>query len=561
MNGLLLDSLPVHFDAAKDENPSSQLAIGEIVNDTSLVQALLSYGTFDKYFYVGRPRYPKFCKDPQQYQHSERLERVDPADVGKLVGMDDLVLFTSGPNLARYVPFRQHFVGSAWPICGLTHTISNPFLVWTMAFLSATQLKPWDAVICTTESARAVLERMFASFHESQSFREDAPIRLPDILLPVIPLGVDPSTVATCEKGAARTILGLPHDSIIYLYFGRFAYTNKSDLRPILYTLLGRDELTNNSLLIVSGDDTREQLTSSLREFGSCIDSSSRLRVLPNVNSREKRLLLSAADVFISLSDTVEETFGLAIVEAMMAGLPVIASDWDGYRHLIDDNSNGFLIPTSMHEDMSEISACSTVFGCEADLAQRVCVDMNRFLRAAVELGRSPELRARLGEAARIKAMKMFTWENIVRQYERLWLRQCALSKAAGPNDRDRVRATAALFDYSKVFIHYPTCQFGDEDVVRSCETPVLRKLRLARKLFQPGALECSEDLDDHLLNNLGVPIKIGEIKRSLAKDGFSGGAVISALSRLIKYGIVEVCKETPCDESFSATSSSAVEI
>ena len=43
----------------------------------------------------------------------------------------------------------------------------------------------------------------------------------------------------------------------------------------------------------------------------------------------------AAADIFVSLSDNIQETFGLTPVEAMAAGLPVVASDWDGYRETI----------------------------------------------------------------------------------------------------------------------------------------------------------------------------------------------------------------------------------
>ena len=49
-----------------------------------------------------------------------------------------------------------------------------------------------------------------------------------------------------------------------------------------------------------------------------------------------------AADVFVSPSDNIQETFGLAVVEAMASGLPVVASDWDGYRDLVDDGRDRF---------------------------------------------------------------------------------------------------------------------------------------------------------------------------------------------------------------------------
>ena len=50
-----------------------------------------------------------------------------------------------------------------------------------------------------------------------------------------------------------------------------------------------------------------------------------------------------AADVFLSLPDNIQETFGLVVVEGMASGLPVVGSDWDGYRDLIVDGETGYL--------------------------------------------------------------------------------------------------------------------------------------------------------------------------------------------------------------------------
>ena len=55
-----------------------------------------------------------------------------------------------------------------------------------------------------------------------------------------------------------------------------------------------------------------------------------------------------AADLVVSLVDNIQETFGLVIVEAMASGLPVVATDWNGYRDLVVDGETGFLVPTTM---------------------------------------------------------------------------------------------------------------------------------------------------------------------------------------------------------------------
>ncbi|HRE90473.1 MAG TPA: glycosyltransferase, partial [Myxococcota bacterium] len=62
----------------------------------------------------------------------------------------------------------------------------------------------------------------------------------------------------------------------------------------------------------------------------------------------QKQACMAAADVFVSLADNVQETFGLSVIEAMAAGLPVVVSDWDGYKDTVRDGEDGFRVTTTM---------------------------------------------------------------------------------------------------------------------------------------------------------------------------------------------------------------------
>lgn len=96
----------------------------------------------------------------------------------------------------------------------------------------------------------------------------------------------------------------------------------------------------------------------------------------------------------ILLMPTVREGFGLAVAEAMACGLPVVASDCSAIPELIDHGKGGFLCPVG---------------------------DVNAFAKKINLLADSPKLRQEMGEYNRSKVEKMFTLDQMVREYQELF--------------------------------------------------------------------------------------------------------------------------------------------
>ena len=138
----------------------------------------------------------------------------------------------------------------------------------------------------------------------------------------------------------------------------------------------------------------------------------------------------AAADIFCSLSDNVQESFGLAIVEAMAAGLPVVASNWDGYRDTVEHGVTGILVDSYMPAVSLADTAYRYINGEDnydryiGGLSQFCMVDVAQTAHWISHLGAEPELRRKLGVAAKRAARSNFDWAVVLLRYRELWAEQ-----------------------------------------------------------------------------------------------------------------------------------------
>jgi phosphatidylinositol alpha-mannosyltransferase len=98
------------------------------------------------------------------------------------------------------------------------------------------------------------------------------------------------------------------------------------------------EELPDTSLLVAGEGSERK----ALLELPP--PARSRVSMLGRVPHADLPPYHAASDVFVAPS-TGGESFGIVLVEAMAAGLPVVASDIPGYREVVRDGAEGLLVP------------------------------------------------------------------------------------------------------------------------------------------------------------------------------------------------------------------------
>ncbi|NQW00520.1 MAG: CDP-glycerol glycerophosphotransferase family protein [Rhodospirillales bacterium] len=349
-------------------------------------------------------------------------------------------LMVPSPDISLYAWRRRISAHSrSYSLCGLNHTIASDTAMDGLGQLLTAPVQPWDAVVCTSNAAKATIRRLLDNWSDYLSRRSGGRFR-PEVQMPVIPLGVDSeryaaSAVADDARVTIRRGLGIGDEDIAVLYFGRLSFHAKAHPLPMY---LGLEETTRRTgkriHLLQVGRFPNDGVEKEFRDAARRYCPNVKVIFLDGRDQAVSDRVWFAADIFTSLSDNIQESFGLTPIEAMAAGLPVVVSDWDGYRDTVRHGTDGFLIPTWLPlpdsgSDLSlQMEASLTDEARDRSfnqycgiVSQSMAVDVAAAADAYAALAIDPALRKRLGEAARKRAREVYDWRVVINAYQDLW--------------------------------------------------------------------------------------------------------------------------------------------
>ncbi|MDP4013159.1 MAG: glycosyltransferase family 4 protein [Candidatus Nanopelagicales bacterium] len=192
----------------------------------------------------------------------------------------------------------------------------------------------------------------------------------------LIPNGVDCGAFEDAEP-----FEGWPGPGRALLFLGRLDEPRKG-LSILLKALPAIAERFPDIRLLLAGPGDESDIVRHLPE-----DVRRRLTFLGLVSESDKVRAMHSVDAYVA-PNTGGESFGIVLLEAMASGTPVVASDLEAFRRVLDEGRDGVQFAN----------------GDSADLA-----------RAAVGLLGDDARRAELEVAGRARA-KLYDWERVSRE-------------------------------------------------------------------------------------------------------------------------------------------------
>lgn len=363
------------------------------------------------------------------------------------------VVLGRASDLAHLAMLRECVLQGS-PVCGIVHACLFPAAL--VVYYGAMLLAGDGDVLCAPSAAakratEALLREALCALG-SASPETGPPLPQP-IKVRHVPPGIDDSWLNTPDRMWARTLLGVLRDEHVILTFGRISREYKADLAPLLLAFRKVWQRNRKAILIVGGSVVHGR-PDYLQNLLVNYELGSSVRVYQNVDPVLKRAMFAAADVFVAPSDNVQESFGLALLEAMATGLPIVASDWSGHRELIEHGKNGFLVETFVSSDAwteASVLACYAVPPhAEYRLAAETIVDAEQLAQYLEMLLNNEQLRLQLGDVGRRKVATEYVWSKAIHRFGQVW--RDAVQQGNATTGRHR-----RLLDLRRVFGQYPS--------------------------------------------------------------------------------------------------------
>jgi N-acetyl-alpha-D-glucosaminyl L-malate synthase BshA len=323
---------------------------------------------------VVAPSYPLFVSPPYTLALATKM-----AEVAAHAKLDLLHVHYALPHAISAILAREMSAGNGVRLKVVTtlHGTDITIVGQDRSYLPITRygIEQSDAVTAVSRYLRDVTERELGVRRKVE----------------VIPNFVDSNLYRPgAASSYARSLCGEEENVLVHV----------SNFRPVkrIADVLGvfdrvRREIPARLLLIGDGPD--RSLAERLAVEGGFEDRTIFLGNVPSIET-----ILPVGGLFLLPSDS--ESFGLAALEAMACGVPVIGTSVGGLPEVVEDGKSGYLRPVG---------------------------DVDGMARAALSLLRDPQKLAAFSREARRRAVEEFPTEKALTRYRKLYEETLAMNR------------------------------------------------------------------------------------------------------------------------------------
>jgi glycosyltransferase involved in cell wall biosynthesis len=249
----------------------------------------------------------------------------------------------------------------------------------------------WGKALGAWVGSNRVLDDAAAILCVGENERKATQKRYPNQRVEWLPNGVDTKRFSQGDGPAFRAHHGIHQSAFLILTVARIdAQKNQLLAVRALPELLVREPRTH---LMLIGAVTSPAYHSALLAEAAQLGVSHRLTIVPGLPPATLPHAYHAADLMLLPSR--HEPFGIVVVEAWAAGLPVVASAVGGVPYLIEEGKTGFLFPSD---------------------------DKAGLIRSVLQLCQlGPAPRAALVVQARQLACTRYDWNHITKQLAKIY--------------------------------------------------------------------------------------------------------------------------------------------
>lgn len=536
---------------------SGSRLMGRNAAGESFFKGLLKHSkTLELYAYLTNEDHRVPLQEMQmQLQSEQKIAGFFASDLSEKKIVD--LLYYPAPNISEQLWFRSVHGHSRWSVCGVTHTTSSAVVMDGIAELVTSPVAPWDAVICTSEAVKRNVLSILEAQEEFLAHRLGA-TKFIRPQFPVIPLGVHPNdfSFGPSERARARDQLGIAADTIVVLFMGRLSFHAKAHPAAMYKAIqeAGR-KAQKKVVLLECGWHANAHIRDAFIAAAQTLCPEVTVMILDGRNAAHRELAWSSSDVFCSLSDNIQETFGITPLEAMAAGIPVVVSDWDGYKESVRHGVDGFRIPTQFpRQGLGEEIATRHALQVDSydiycgNVCMTTAVDIQAATGAFERLFSSTTLRQAMGAAGRRRVDELYDWTRVIPQYEALWEELNERRRVDGSQaEKQAARWPARLNPYD-AFEHYPTSLI---DGVTRFEPSMEDETELLRNIYRERALAMNNFARFILPSELMIQQIISNIfsgnrcARDIATQlPYSEKQTVNAIAWLLKLGFLRLTTE-----------------